>query len=118
MLRDDRDRLGAEMNRRAEADRNTIDGLNREIYDSRGELGDKDSHLAKLKSELQDLISAADAKTSDIHRLSGDLSSKTDLGSHLLADRDDRSRQLNIEIDNNKVLRADLDRLNADLNGA
>ena len=35
-----------------------------------------------------------------------------------MADRDDRSRQLALEIDNNKILRADLDRLNDDLRAA
>ena len=66
VLRDDRDRLGAEMSRRAEADNSTINALNRDIVDSRNELHDKDAFLAKLKAELQDLITAADAKTSDI----------------------------------------------------
>ena len=80
VLRDDRDRLGAEMSRRAEADNSTINALNRDIVESRNELHDKDAFLAKLKAELQDLITAADAKTSDIARMSADLAGKTELG--------------------------------------
>ena len=68
------------MSRRADVDNATINTLNGDIGASRTELHDKDALLARLKAELQDLISAADAKTSDIARLSADLAGKTELG--------------------------------------
>lgn len=76
---------------------------------------EKDGYIDRLRKELEGLRNDTEFKTLQISKLTSELNSRGDLGANLRMDQGELAKDLDIEIQNNKHQKADLDRFNDDL---